>query len=96
MSFKHSAITLVSFIQCHMTEIVLRHFEAGLGSSVSTIILSKVAVALFVVFAVVCWCVQRGKGTSRAHWKGGKCGDLQKKLPSSALLVWKKCGKLPT
>ena len=33
---------------------MLRHFEAGLGPSISTIILSKVAVALFVLFAAVC------------------------------------------
>ena len=33
---------------------MLRHFEAGLGPSISTMILSKVAVALFVLFAAVC------------------------------------------
>ena len=37
----------VSFIDCHMNYMVLRLFEADLGSSVSTIIVSKVAVACF-------------------------------------------------
>ena len=39
--------TFVSFIDCHMKYTVLKLFEAGLGSSISTIIVSKVAVARF-------------------------------------------------
>ena len=46
--------TLVSFIDCHMKYMVLKLFEAGLGSSVSTIIVSEVAVARFLR---VCYCV---------------------------------------
>mmetsp|Transcript_66268 Transcript_66268/g.110715 ORF Transcript_66268/g.110715 Transcript_66268/m.110715 type:complete len:127 (-) Transcript_66268:20-400(-) len=46
--------TLVSFIDCHMKYTVLKLFEAGLGSSVSTIIFSGVAVARFLR---VCYCV---------------------------------------
>ena len=37
---------------------MLRQLEAGQRPSVSTIILSKIAVALFVVFTIVCCCVQ--------------------------------------
>ena len=52
---------------------MLRHSEAGVGPSISTTILSKVAVALFIVFAAICCCVLRRKGTLRAHWNRCEC-----------------------
>ena len=69
--------TLVSCIDCHMKYMVLKRFEAGPGSSVSTIIVSKVAVSavsscmpscLPVLFHVTCPLHSNRGGEGTVTW----------------------------